>query len=512
MGQGLAARILAFALAIFMLTGAAGCAHRAASAIEAPPPGPAAPETSESSEAPETSEVPEDPEAPEAPAGPVVYETVKSQPAASAKPAFYTDVPRTAWYYAPIRKLFDLGVLPRQKTFAPDARCTRLDFVGYLYGLSLALGAPEERGKAVFSDVPAGSAGFNAVSWANRTGIVTGITKTTFSPGGSLTREQCCTLLCRYADVSKIPLAQQFSEPAMFRDSLQVRGYARSYVAACQMCGILSGYGDGTFRPAGEITHAEAAKLVASLYQTAQSGAPADSRLVSLEPDAYLSFYDALPVYGEPVPESDPVPLSWFSDAAIVGDSVSLALQYYCASSKALGEATFLCAGSLSARNALAPVTESSMHPTYNGVKMKVEDAVAACGAKHVFIGLGMNNFYVPLDTACDDLKKLVDNIKAKSPDADILIESVTPVAQGGSVLSQGLTNEKIDQYNEKLRALCKQEGWYYLDINPIFKGEDGWLRRDYCGDLNAMGIHFTFDAAKLWADYLVRHIPKELK
>ncbi len=499
MRQGLGMRIIAFGLTVIMLTGLAGCTLRLSLSTGAPSPEPAVPET--------PSEAPAEPPA----------ETVTSAAVKKAKvsaPRFYTDVPRSAWYYAPVRKLYDLGVLPKQTTFAPDARCTRLDFVTYLYGLSRAFGAPAERGKAVFTDVPAGSAGFDAVSWASRTGVVSGMTKTTFSPGGALTREQCCTLLCRYADTAKIPLARRTDEPAMFNDSLQVRGYARSYVAACQMCGILSGYGDGTFRPSGEITHAEAAKLVASLYQTAQSGAPADSRLVSLEPDAYLSYYDALrqPVYGEPVPESEPVPLTWFSDAAIIGDSVSLALQYYCTSTKALGEATFLCAGSLSARNALAPVTAGSMHPSYNGTKMKIEDAVAACGAKHVFITLGMNNFYVPLDTACDDLKKLVDNIKAKSPDVNILIESVTPVAQGGSVLSQGLTNEKIDQYNEKLRAMCREQGWYYLDINSIFRGEDGWLRRDYCGDLNAMGIHFTFAAAELWADYLVTHIPEELK
>jgi len=497
-----------------MLTGVTSCTIRAQHPAGTPSPESAVPVTPrpETPVEPAADETSTEPDTDETPAEPDTDNASGGQQTVSAEPAFYTDVPDDAWYYTPVRTLFDLGVLPREETFAPDARCTRLDFVEYLYGLSLAFGEPEERGEAVFTDVPAGGRGFDAVSWARRMGVVKGTGKHTFSPDGPLTREQCCTFLCRYADAARIPLAEQTSEPAMFRDSLQVSDYARSYVAACQMCGILSGYGDGTFRPAGEITHAEAAKLTASLYQAVQSGPPADSRLASLEPDAYLSFYDALTAYGEPVPESDPVPLAWFSDAAIIGDSVSLALQYYCASSKALGDVTFLCAGSLSARNALAPVTAGSMHPSYNGTKMKVEDAVAACGAKHVFITLGMNNFYVPLDTACGDLQKLVDNIKARSPDVNILIESVTPVARGGSVLNQGLTNEKVDQYNEMLRAMCREQGWYYLDINPIFKDEDGWLRDDYCGDRNAMGIHFTFAAAALWADYLVTHIPEELK
>ena len=438
------------------------------------------------------------------------------EPEPKPEPVFFTDVSKTDWYYEDVRTLFDLGALPEGKLFAPAANCTRLEFVRYLYGVSLALGGPAETSaQTKYADVPAGSEGFEAVMWADRNGIANGVSGASFNPGGALSREQCCTLLCRYANAKNIHLPAKTQTPAMFTDSLSVKDYAKSYVAACQMAGLLSGYKDGSCKPAGEITHAEAAKLVCSLWKAAQSGAPAGTAAVQTTPDAYLSCYEELAnsLFGQPVPESEPVDLSWFDNAAIVGDSVTVALQMYCASTQALGNATFLSAGSLSAlNNNVMDVGPKSVHPSYKGVKMKIEDGVAACGAKNVYIMLGMNNLYVGIDEACKDMLELINNIKAKSPGVNILIESMTPVAQGGSVLNQGLTNDKINQYNQAMQNLCKEQGWYYLDVSSQFRDESGWLKRDFCGDLPGMGIHFTFAGTKVWTDYLITHVPQGLK
>ena len=438
------------------------------------------------------------------------------EPLPEPEPAFFTGVSEADWYYEDVRTLFDLGALPERETFAPAASCSRLEFVQYLYGVNLALGEPPEAfPEAKYADVPAGSEGYEAVMWADRHGIVNGMSDTVFNPGGTLSREQCCTLLCRYANDAGITLAAKTPSPAMFTDSLSVRDYAKSYVAACQMAGLLSGYKDGSCKPAGEITHAEAAKLACSLLRAAQSAAPAGTAGVATTPDAYLDCYEELArsLFGQPVPESAPVDLSWFDDAAIVGDSVTVALQMYCASTKALGNATFLSAGSLSAlNNNVMAVGPKSVHPTYKGEKMKIEDGVAASGAKNVYIMLGMNNLYVGVDAACEDMLELVNNIKAKSPGVNILIESMTPVAQGGSVLSQGLTNDKINQYNQAMQALCQEQGLYYIDVSSQFRDSDGWLKRDFCGDLPGMGIHFTFAGTKVWTDYLITHVPQALK
>lgn len=499
MKNRLPALLLALALAISATACSSGIPAPAASAAEPagrmPEPAPAPEPVEEPEIAPEPEPEPE-PEEPE--------------------PVFFPDVPEGAWYYDDVRALFDLGALPEGEAFNPGERCTRLEFVRYLYGVGTALGGGiEDDPGAVYSDVPAGTPGCDAAAWASKMGVANGVSADRFNPDGSLTREQCCAMLCRFANNCGVVLAAREKIPAMFKDSLKVQPYARSYVAACQMAGLLSGYDDGTCRPAGEITHAEAARLACSLWRAAEGGVPAGMASVTTTESAYLGYYEELEKnqFGVPVPESDPVDLAWFDDAAIVGDSVTVALQMYCAGTKALGNATFLSAGSLSAinNNNLA-VGPKSVHPSYNGVKMKIEDGVAACGAKNVFIMLGMNNLYVGVEGACGDMRRLIDNIKAKSPEVNIIIESVTPVARGGSVLSQGLTNEKIDSYNEAMRALCAEQGWYYLDVASRFKDEEGWLKRDYCGDLPGMGIHFTFAGTKVWTEYLITHIPDALK
>lgn len=79
---------------------------------------------------------------------------------------------------------------------------------------------------------------------------------------------------------------------------------------------------------------------------------------------------------------------SFFDDAVFIGDSVSLALYYYANDYKVLGKAKFLVQGSYGVTNA---VFDYMLMP-YRGQDMKIEDAVAATGAKKVFIMLGMND------------------------------------------------------------------------------------------------------------------------
>ena len=52
--------------------------------------------------------------------------------------------------------------------------------------------------------------------------------------------------------------------------------------------------------------------------------------------------------------EDEKIPLDWFADAAIVGDSVTGVLEDYCNRTGGLGEALFLCPSSYSVHNAIS--------------------------------------------------------------------------------------------------------------------------------------------------------------
>lgn len=425
----------------------------------------------------------------------------------------YSDVTENQWSYGYIARLGEAGILPDTSAFRPTAQETRLEFVAGLYAMHLALGG-QAAGviRLPFTDISKDSADYDAVCWAYETGVVNGVSATSFNPGGSISREDTCTMLLRFARVEhlKLPVV---ADAAQFTDSLSVRQYARSAVTACQISGLVNGYDNGYFRPAGNITRQECAAVLCRLLDAAETEPAAGALTVNLADGAYDSLYNG---YEAPpcglVEKSDAVDLSYFDDAVFIGDSVSLMLQYYCAATKALGNAQFLCAGSLSATNALWNVSSQSVHPSYQGKKMLVEDGVAACGAKKVYIMLGINSLRNGVTSASNDMVTLIDRILAKTPDATILVESVTPMSASSTILADNLNNTIIQQYNDKMLSICEERGWFFINVAESVRNDKGYLQDLYCSDNNGMGIHFTNAACQVWVDYLKTHAPEALK
>lgn len=425
----------------------------------------------------------------------------------------YNDVPETLWSYGYISRLNQAEILTGSGAFRPGDNETRLEFVAGLYAMHCALGGKAATLKSVpFTDVSKDSEDYPAVLWGYESGVIKGVSATAFDPSGTITRESACAMLVRFARADGITLAT-VADAEQFVDSLNVSQYARSAVTACQMSGLVNGYNNGYFRPKGFISRQECAAVLCRLLDAAQSEPAEGTIVVNLADGAYDSLYHSY----EAVPcglveKSEAVDLSYFDDAVFIGDSVSLMLQYYCAATKALGNAKFLCAGSLSATNALWAVSDQSVHPSYQGKKMLVEDGVAATGAKKVYIMLGINNISYGVDYAAKDMVTLIDRILAKSPGVSIIIESTTPMASSSTIVTDKLNNDKIQQYNDKMKSICEERGWFFVNVAEAVRDENGYLNSAYCSDNNSMGIHFTNDACKTWVEYLKTHAPESLK
>ncbi len=418
----------------------------------------------------------------------------------------YSDLSSSRWSYGSISVLGRAGVLPE----VPVLGCTqienRAEFVGYLYRVHLALGGRAATSVELpFTDVPAASANYEAISWAWSKGVVQGQSQSLFAPSASIKRQDVCVILARFCVVSGLSLTKK-SEPAQFQDSLKISTYARSAVTACHMAGLINGYETGKFLPHGQITREECLVMISRLYQAAGKAPAADAPLVDMTPGRYDWLYQNYTAFTPLVSQSAETELTYFDDVVFVGDSVSVMLQYYCASTKALGNAKFLCAGSLSATNALWGVSDQSVHPTYQGKKMLVEDGVAASGAKKVYIMLGINNIGYGVSRAKEDMVTLIDRILAKAPGCQIYIQSVTPMASSSIIVSEMLNNDKIVEYNNAMLAVCEEKGWYFVNVAEVFRDENGCLPTSDCSDNGSMGIHFTNAAAEKWVEYLKTH------
>lgn len=428
----------------------------------------------------------------------------------------YIDVTQDLWSYQYITELNKAGVIPSSEKFQREQEETRGDLVLYLYNMDTGVFEDREKQEPVeqapnFSDVDKDSPYYEAVCWAYENGLVGGTTDTTFSPDSAVTRQQVCTILARFAQLEKISLIQVV-EPDQFKDSLYIQDYARSGVTACQMAGIVKGYENGFFYPENTMTREECAAVVYRVMVASEMQIPEGASLVDLTPGAYDSLYDNYQdiTFTALVPESEEGPVSFFDQAVFIGDSISMTLEAYCNASGALGGAQFLCAGSMSPTNMLSGKILPE-YPKGSGQKPAIEESVAATGAKVVYVMLGMDNIAYGIEKATGDYLTILNNIQTANPGVQIVVQSVTPMSDASTSYSEKLNNEQINAFNETMKEYCQTNRWYYVDVAEAFRDEEGFLKKEYCSDYSTMGMHFTYDGAKVWVQYLKTHIPQDL-
>ena len=431
----------------------------------------------------------------------------------------YLDVNESLWSYQYITELSKAGVLPEVDQFEPTKEETRGNLVLYLYNMDSGpfqkrekLEPAEELAPPTFEDVDKESALYDAVCWAYEQGLVNGTTETTFGPNELLTREQVCTILARFAGLEQIDMIQVV-EPNQFKDSLYIQEYARSGVTACQLAGVVKGYEDGFFHPTNNMSRQEVCAVIYRIMMAAETAVPEGARLVDLTPGAYDELYKNytdIP-FTALVPASEqPGPVSFFDKAVFIGDSISVTLEYYCNASGALGKAQFLCAGSMSPTNMLTGQILPE-YPKGSGNKPAIEESVAASGAQVVYVMLGMDNIGYGLEKSTGDYVKILNNIAARNPDVQIVVQSVTPMTANSKSTSEKLNNDTINAFNQRMMDICQENRWYFVNVSERFKDANGFLIEDFCSDRSSMGMHFTYDGAKVWVEYLLNHIPEDL-
>ena len=190
---------------------------------------------------------------------------------------------------------------------------------------------------------------------------------------------------------------------------------------------------------------------------------------------------------------------AFFNESAFIGDSVTLKLRNYNTSKGVLGSTTFLCQGSYSDAHAV----NNTMYMNYQGSETTPQDALAACGAKRVFILLGMNDIALHgIDKTMENWATLISNIRGKCPNIEIYIQSGTPIYLSGEIGS--LNNANMDKYNVRLQAFAAENGCTYVDVNTPFKNSSGGLAGAYCSDEY---VHFTDAACQLWVKILMEYV-----
>ena len=171
---------------------------------------------------------------------------------------FFYDVPNGAYFYEAVKWAVKNGITTGvgNDLFAPEQPCTRAQIVTFLWR---AAGSPEPKTASSFTDVPASAYYAKAVAWAVENGITNGMTATMFAPDATCTRGQSVTFLYR-------ALKGTASGSANFTDVKSDAFYADA-ISWAVANNVTNGTSNTTFSPNADCTRAEIVTFLYRAYQ-----------------------------------------------------------------------------------------------------------------------------------------------------------------------------------------------------------------------------------------------------
>ena len=172
----------------------------------------------------------------------------------------FKDVQDNAWYAEYVKAVYENGLMTgvKENRFNPEGTSTRAQVVTVLYRIE---GQPPVGGPATFTDLTADWYA-NPVAWAQKTGVVNGISKTKFGPNDNVTREQLVTMIHRY-----------YGKPAgngdlsAFADGAKVSSWAVDAVEWAVSRHLISGKSGNLLDPQGTATRAELAQILMNFHK-----------------------------------------------------------------------------------------------------------------------------------------------------------------------------------------------------------------------------------------------------
>ena len=168
-----------------------------------------------------------------------------------------------SWAYDYIVNLNKLKIISgvTKTTFEPEREITRAEFVKLLVE---SLMIYDSNAKSAFSDVSVSNWYYPFIASLESTGINLNLWEDKFYPEAYITREDMAYFTLNALKSKNISL--NLSHSLAFSDFNDISEYARESVNLLTQTGFISGNPDGTFKPKGNLTRAEASKIIYLVY------------------------------------------------------------------------------------------------------------------------------------------------------------------------------------------------------------------------------------------------------
>ena len=194
------------------------------------------------------------------------------------------------------------------------------------------------------------------------------------------------------------------------------------------------------------------------------------------------------------------VDLSYFSDAAFLGDSLTVGFSDY---SINLGGA-LICGYTGVGPDAI--VNRSAVKSSVRGQEVAL-DVLAAARPKKLYILLGTNTLTTlgAADRFLAYYGQMLDLLRqALGDDCVIYVQSIPPVRPEAAAEKPGLASGVLRSVNEQLAQLAAQKGCVYLDLWEAMADGEGNLKEVLAAP---DGVHFSAgNGYGAWVTYLRNH------
>lgn len=142
---------------------------------------------------------------------------------------------------------------------------------------------------------------------------------------------------------------------------------------------------------------------------------------------------------------------------------------------------------------------------TSSGLLRRLEEVLRSNPAK-IFLMIGVNDLlFVGSGDILKNYEAIIKQIKEKSPDTKLYLQSVLPVNREVSLIP--IKNETINDLNTGIQELAEKYDLPYLDIHQLLKDDKGQLNEKYTSD----GIHLNGAAYLTWTKAIAQHLNDDI-
>ncbi len=193
-----------------------------------------------------------------------------------------------------------------------------------------------------------------------------------------------------------------------------------------------------------------------------------------------------------------PAPASDFDQTLFIGDSRTVGFALYAR----LGKADYFADVGMNMFNCF--------EKTLTDKNFSNQSLVGLMGSKQynrVYIMLGINEIGYSLNALQDAFGTLLGKVREMQPQAKVILMANLAVTAKKAQANPTFSLDAIQRLNGMIAGFSDDKTVFYLDVNPYFADENGYLKGDMTGD----GVHPYMTGYEAWSQWIGEHALVEL-